>query len=187
MAEAPTAIDSSLRSFIPPDVKNIKLNKDYFKPVINKIAQVLPKEEIFRLFTSVAEQAGGTPEFPFCVVDGSILDASQAVDVLETYTDTNNPRWSALYQVASKEAFKALVWVEVGFEGFENFAKSPAAESWTASGYDFTPENRALMLTEGKEIYKSRLERFTHYRSSHAVPKDLFDTYHLESLLTPFK
>ena len=182
--------ESPLREYVPSGIDKIKLRNE-FTPVIARIRKYLPPQEIFRLFKSSPDETRGIPAFPYCRVDANVMDARDSVWILNKYPEilADKAEFLEIYGSGSDEAFKALVWVEIGFEGLQNFAVSPASKNWTtAVGYLLKPKDRAhKIMTSGKQLYEKCLRAFTEYKFSHEVPEDLFDKYKLLHLLDPFR
>lgn len=101
--------------------------------------------------------------------------------------ETNQPDDD--YRQAAEAAFKALVWVEIGFEGLQNLAVNRASINWTSSvGHIVTDEERARgIMTGGKELYDDCLKDFAELRVERGVDDDIFAEHGLENLLEPFK
>lgn len=93
------------------------------------------------------------------------------------------------YIEASLAAFKVLLWVEVGFQGLEKLAVSPASRNWTSGpGHHATDEARAQwILTKGAGVYKKYLQEFVGLRTQLGIAGDCFDEYRVGYLLDQFR
>jgi len=174
-----------LSYYLPKENPEVKIELwDELSPVVERISQVLPPEVLWDLFSSSPTQTGGRIVFPYCRVDNAVMIAGDYSYMFEEYGKTlsESNRW---YQAASAQAFKALVWVEIGFEGLENLAKSKASVNWTtAVGHFVDDEQRATrIMTTGKEMYEECLRQFVSFRRAAGVSEDLFTQYGVEYLL----
>jgi hypothetical protein len=161
--------------------------REYLHPVVENISEVLPQDEIWKLFSSTPGETSGKIAFPYCRIDAEILSARDSVWSIDKYKWTGKKAEST-YSMGSEAAFKALVWVEIGFGGLEHLAYSDASTGWTSGiGHIMTNEERAKkILTKGKDMYNECLTTFTKFRMRNKKREDLFTIYNLEQLLEPF-
>lgn len=155
-------------------------------PVIERISRYLPEEEVRRRFTSAPQSTGGISRFPYFRVDLPPLYIGR------DYLDDPGPISEEIqdyYNNASNYAMEAILWVEIGFQGLENLAVSPASKNWTTNvGHFVDDKQRAKgIMTEGKKVYDSFLRKFAQFRTSHGITDDCFAKFHLEHLLDKWK
>jgi len=174
---------SILEIFVPPKTGEIILNDD-LAAVIERISEVLPAEAVWRYFSSSPSETGGIKEFPYCRIDGLMYAAHQYMGGIEELKAMGGD-FDHAYKGATETAMKILLWVEVGFQGLENLAKSPASKNWTSGvGHSATDSERELKInTEGKKMYQAFLTRFITFRRNFKMSGDCFDEYKLEHLL----
>jgi len=170
------------------EVRAVTLNEELF-PVVERISKFIPPTEIWRLFSSSPSETGGKATFPYSRIDSSVIVARDYAYLLRKYgTQRDESKYKEWYRIGSEQAFEALVWVEIGFEGLENLAHSPASRNWTSEvGHHVTPEERAIgIMTDGKQMYEKCLKSFVGYRQENNIHDDIFSQYGLEYLLEPF-
>lgn len=151
-------------------------------PVVGKISQFLPREVIWDLYSSSPEQTGGKIVFPYCRIDSASRNAAFDVDYLRDYRNSlTDEKFKEIYNSASLQAFKALVWVGIGFQGLENLAESKASSNWPRSTKNL---DRFVAM---RELYRAKLRLFTAFREEEGIYNDIFSEYGLEDLLNEFK
>ncbi len=93
------------------------------------------------------------------------------------------------YLNASLIALRVVLWVEVGFQGLEKLAVSPASKNWTSGpGHHATDEERARgILTRGAKLYRECLGQFVDFRTREGITGDCFSRYGVEYLLNQFR
>lgn len=181
---------SPLQRFVPENqiASKIDLEED-LHPIVIRLARRLPDDKIWSFFSSTPGETGGRIVFPYFRVDSGLLVARDSIYMLEHYSNTPES-FSEGYQDASKAAFRALIWVEVGFEGLENLAKSPASINWTCEvGHFVIPKQRGIgIMSGGKQLYDDCLRKFADFRQKHRdeIGQDVFVEYESEDLLIPF-
>lgn len=178
-----------LSCFIPEDRRGetIELREDLI-PVIERISRVLPTDKIWEFYSSQPNETRGKVTFPYYRVDKSLAVVCQGyLYMLKTYNPTPE-KYLEWYRLASLIAIESLLWVEVGFEGLENLAKSPASRNWTiAVRYSVSDEERAVrILAEGAELYRECLAEYARFRTEQGITEDYFAEYNVEHLLNPF-
>lgn len=177
------------RSFPPKENALVELEED-LAPVIDKIAHFLPPEVIWDLYSGYPSQEGGISVFPYCRVDSAVINAEGNIRTLIKFESRlDNSKRKEIYDFACKLAFKALVWVEIGFEGLDNLAESDASRNWTEGvGHFLSTEERAkLIKTNGRELYDRCLRSFAEFREQHQLKDDLFSKFNLERLLDKYR
>lgn len=184
-----TIESAPLQQFAPKPSGDIRIEyQQYLQPVVDRIAKVLPKDVIWDLYASSPTETGEQIRFPYCRVDNAIILARDAVWGINHF-NIEGPKLASWYDRAQKQAFKALVWVEVGFQGLENLASSPASRNWTSAvGHTVTPQQRARrIMTSGKKLYDECLTSFAAFRNERGFTDDMFTEYKLGYLLDRFK
>lgn len=156
--------------------------------VVNNLRRRLEPEQIWELFASSPRATGGKIRFPYCRVDSSVGIASEALSLIvdNSCIEITENEW---YKMASKNAFRALLWVEVGFEGLDNLAVSSASRSWTSAvGHSVSDEERTERIKkEGREMYQDCLRRFIEFRKNAGITYDIFTQNGAEDLLGIYK
>jgi len=151
-----------LQKFAPPESSGKQVQYDEsLLPVVERIARVLPKEKVWEYFYD--DKYG----FPYLRGNLSLILID---DYLELHVaERDSAEW---YKSMSEEALKVLVWVEIGFEGLDNLAASPASRNWES------------IKTHGRSQYEERLRRFADFRKTYpGKDTDCFAQYGLEYLL----
>lgn len=163
--------------------EQVEINESLL-PVVDRMSQYVPVEELRQWFTSEPQETGGVRRYPYCRVDSELLVCRDRIRL------TNLPQMIGgqkiiHYSQASNHAMLAVLWVEIGFQGLENLAKSPASKNWTSGvGHFVSAEEReAGILSGGKDLYESVLREFVRLRKVQGVTDDCFTEYHLEHLL----
>jgi hypothetical protein len=135
-------------------------------------------------FSSTSSETGGVIVFPYSRVDASVVIARDYVWMIDHFSATGD-KLAEYYQSATIQAFEALVWVEIGFQGLQNLAKSRASVNWTtAVGHHVTDEQRAMgIMTSGKKMYDECLGCFVSFRKRSGITEDIFSKYNLTYLL----
>ncbi len=154
-------------------------------PVIERIVGVLPRDVVWNLYSSDPYNTHKTIQFPYCRVDAEVILARDISKLLDSESEKLSQAGRKLYDMACVSAFKALVWVEIGFEGIENLAKSPASRNWTSGVGHFASDQereREIMKTD-KPMYKDYLSGFMTLRSKFGITDDYFNQYGVEYLL----
>ncbi len=180
--------ESLLNQFVPPDGREeeIELTEELL-PVLERISEVIPPDKIWELFSSSPSETGGRIVFPYSRVDAAVISSRDLIYILTNYNLTEE-KLQENYRRASVSALEALTWVEIGFQGLENLAISPASKNWTSAvGHHVTDKERAIgIMTGGKKLYEGCLREFVRYRSQQGITNDCFTEYGLEYLLEPF-
>jgi len=164
--------------------------RDELAPVVERISQVLPPELLWDLFSSTPSETDERIVFPYCKPDSKVLTAGSNIDLLlslgHEYGDGAYDEW---YKRATRRVFSALVWVEIGFEGLENLARSRASVSWTLGVKKFVDDDQRAreIMTSGKKMYEECLKYYASFREKFGVGEDFFTQYKVEYLLEKFK
>jgi len=173
-----------LQRFVPPEAvgKQVEIQESLL-PVIERIAKVLPVEKVWEYFASAPSETNGVIVFPYCRVNSELFEIRDAESVFDiAQNDGNVEETKKYYQHMSESALKVLLWVEVGFEGLENLAVSPASSNWGASRK--AGSRVKLIMTDGKELYDKNLTSFVTLRHSYPEKNtDCFAQFRLEHLL----
>ncbi len=179
-----------LEQFIPQELEGAKIDIQYdLTDVVERLSQVLPPHRIWGLFSSNPNETGGIVTFPYSRVDTTVISARDLIWTINYFKDTLTVEdISNLYLKGSIEAFEAVTWIEIGFQGLHNLAISEASKNWTTDvGHHPTAEERAQrIMTTGKKMYDACLVTFTRYRNENNMKGDYFEEYGLEYLLDPF-
>lgn len=177
-------MSENLKGFVPAEAsgKPVRLVEDLL-PVVERIARVLPAEKVWQYFASAPSATGGITKFPYLRVNACLQGIMNNLGLFRLAEKENNSDdKKKFYQKMSEHAQKVLVWVEVGFEGLENLAVSPASVSWEM-GTDVASRAEKIM-TDGKQYYNKQLRSFVAFRNSYPdKDADCFAQYHLEPLL----
>lgn len=181
--------ESGLFQYIPRDVLGnaIELQTD-LTDVVDRLSRILPPDKLWEFFSSAPRETGGNIVFPCCRVDSSLLVVRDRIRLLQ-YPDIKAEERIEHYDFAARYAFKAVTWVEIGFEGLENLAHSRASKSWTAGiGLLLTDEARAeKIMTQGVLLYRDCIKTFADYRLQKGISNDYFRKYGVEPLLSNFQ
>ena len=76
-------------------------------PVVSRLADVIPADVLWELFSSFPSETGGKVLFPYCRVDASLITAKDNIDLLRV-PDRN---FDKLYKKTSELVFKVLIWI----------------------------------------------------------------------------
>lgn len=178
-----------LAGYIPEGKKGEKIKLwEYLAPVVGRISQILPPPKVWGFFSSTPGETGGEIVFPYSRVDSLLIESRDYIYLLTNYENSQR-KTEKYYAAASLSAFRALVWVEIGFQGLENLAKSRASVNWTSGvGHFVNDEERAIgIVTRGAKLYKDCLGDFVKFRSQQGITTDCFTEYRVEYLLDPFR
>jgi len=179
----------SLANFLPKKDSGVEIEiREELAPVVERISTILPPDVLWELFSSTPGETEGRVVFPYLRVDSAVITARDIVYLLEQHGKYSPEEFQRRYRRGSKRAFEALVWVEIGFQGLENLAKSPASKNWTlAVGPPVNAEERAKgIMTTGKEMFDACLTEFARFRREKGVKDDYFTQYGVEYLLDSF-
>ena len=182
--------DNDLMAYLPKQDLGVevKVRKQY-APIIQRVSKVIPDELLWTLFSSAPSETGGKIEFPYSRVDSAVINTRDIVWMLDEFRENySSEGFNELYEKGCNQAFKALLWVEVGFQGLENLAKSPASKNWTTGvGHCVNDKERAEgIMTEGKKLYNDCLSKFAQFRKGEEIANDRFSQYQVEYLLDNF-
>ncbi|MBU1085481.1 MAG: hypothetical protein ABIJ43_02445 [Candidatus Beckwithbacteria bacterium] len=181
----------NLNGFIPdqdPGVR-IELRKELF-PVIERISRIIPPKLVWELFSSKPGQIKRRIVFPRLRVDTVILSTDDGISLSKFYEKKEKWEKSAeWYKWSSQQVFKALLWVEVGFQGLENLANSPASKNWTSGIGNFVnaQERAEGIMFKGKLMFNDCLRNFIEFRDQREIDNDIFTQYKVEYLLDPYR
>ncbi len=182
--------ETDLHSYLPREGLSAKIEiRQELAPVVERISEIIPHDLVWQIFSSEPIETGGRIIFPYSRVDSSVRFAGNTVKMLNKfrseYSEKEFKKWC---EKACIEAFEALLWVKVGFQGLENLATNPASRNWTSVGRFLTPNERAEeIMTEGKEFFDSHLRAFVQFRTEEGITDDYFSQYNVEYLLEEFK
>jgi hypothetical protein len=167
-----------LEGYIPADIPKTDIElRPFLQPVVDNLSTVLPPEKIWDLYASDPRTTGGVINFPYCRVDNALFTVQERIELLDD-SRPSDPRSAQGYDIACNAALKAAAWVEIGFEGLENFANSPASVSWTYS---------RDILRDGATFYQHSLQTFAQFRIDHGITDDCFTQNGAEDLLKKFE
>jgi hypothetical protein len=179
-----------LNEYAPQELKGANLDLQHdLAEVVQRLSQVLPPNKIWELFSSTPQETGGRIVFPYSRVDSCLIVARDSIWMLDHYKGQLTPEEiSEVFLRGSNQAFEAVTWVEIGFQGLQNLAVSDASRNWTSGvGHRVTDEERAeRIMISGKEMYHDFLSSFAMYRKDNNMGGDLFEEFGLEHLLEPF-
>ena len=160
---------SGLDKFVPQKLRTAEVEiDDELTDVVTRIGKVLPEKLIWEYFSSKPNETSGVIRFPYCRVDTEIIAGNDWIYNVEMYS-SNQASFEKYYEQVSLSAMMVLVWVEVGFQGLQNLAVSPASVNWTSGvGYHVTDEVRAeRIMSRGKIMYDDFIEEFSKLRREH--------------------
>lgn len=182
--------ESQLRNFVPARLKGEVELRDEFAPVIARIAAVLPPMEVFRLFASTAGETGGRIIFPFISYGSSLGIVRNCTDPgallrLDGPDKLPKRRQKYFYKMASEEALKILLWIQIGYGNFRNFENGLVGDMDWADRAKQGSTERMLAIRKEHRMFDEGIHGFAEYRFLNPHPADLFDKYGLEYLLTP--
>ena len=179
-----------LNAFLPKKDLGVKIEiEEELAPVVERISKIIPPDLLWDIFSSTPEETGGRITFPYSRVDIAVINTRDTVYLLEKFGKKYSPEeFQEWYRRGSKQAFEALVWIEIGFQGLENLAKSPASKNWTSAvGHSVNAEERAKrIMTTGKEMFDECLKEFVRFRKKEGIKDDYFTQYGVEYLLDRF-
>lgn len=177
-----------LKGFVPKDQDGVEVDAD-LETVVERISTLIPQDILYEMFSSSPNETGGQSRFPYCRVDSQLIVSRNWVEIFERYGAKDQEDFKRIYEAAANSAFKAIVWVEIGFEGLDNLAESSASKNWTSGvGHFVNDQQRAEGIkTTGREMYYQMLSRFVQFRDANHVEGDIFDTYRAEGLLDKFR
>ncbi|MCG2691371.1 hypothetical protein L6272_00940 [Microgenomates group bacterium] len=181
-------IPFSLNAFLPKKDFGVKVEiREELAPIVERMSTILPPNVLWELFSSDPAATGKKIVFPYLRVDHAVINARDVVLRLKNKGDIMLPEeYQERYEKGSRQAFAALLWVEIGFQGLENLAKSSASTNWTA-GYNNDPDERAKgIMTTGKEMFDKCLKEFVEFRQKKGIKDDYFSQYGVEYLLDSF-
>lgn len=180
----------SLNAFLPKKDLGVKIEiEEELTPVVERISKIIPPDLLWDIFSSTPEETGGRITFPYSRIDMAVINSRDTVYLLEEFGKNFSPEeYQKWYRRGCKQAFEALVWVEIGFQGLENLAKSPASKNWTSAvGHFVTAEQRAEgIMTTGKEMFDECLKEFVRFRQKEGIKDDYFSQYKVEYLLDSY-
>lgn len=174
--------------WIPEGLGHVVVQDDLLNIVIVINEQTsLVKQDIFNLFSSSQAETGGEIRFPYCRVDGEILLATNNSYLLE-FSEPGSEAHDKYYNLTSAAVFKMFVWVEIGCQGFDNFADSESSKNWTRKGAHRLPREEQIRLikSKGRDAYSDAIIRFRSYKQSIGITDDIFTNYGLGDLLSKF-
>lgn len=177
-----------LERFIPEGSEHrIIVLDEELAPVIARIAEVIPDNIIFELFSSRFGERGEKTAFPVCRVDIMLIVCRDEIQMILRPNIYNLTQAEIVegYRRASQAAMKALLWVKVGFQGLPNYALSPDSVSWTAGPEHFVSaqERARWICTKGADMYRESLGKFARYRKRKKIQNDCFTRRGIEYLL----
>ena len=153
-----------LSGYVPQEARDkapVEVDEDLFS-IVERIARVLPPEKVWKWFSSTPGETGGEIRFPYARIDALTLASEITIHTLTTYPPTNPEEFEKEYEEAASYALQALIWVEIGFQGLENLAKSLASRNWTSAvGHFVDDKQREIgIMTTGREMYMRCLRNF---------------------------
>lgn len=164
---------SELQKFAPAETsgKQVIFNESLL-PVVARIAEFLSSEKVWEFFSSTAEQTGGVIHFPYLRANAMLQSIQNNLTLIQNADAHATDNIQKYYQRMSECAMRALLWVDVGFEGIEHLAISPASRNWES------------IETHGKQQYEQSLKIFANFRKTYlGKDTDCFSKYGLEYLL----
>ena len=180
----------SLEGYVPDKKPNEKLElRSDLLPVVSRISEIIPPSLVWIFYSSAPNETGGRIIFPYHRVDTSLTESRDyTVHIRRSDSIEKSRRY---YKLASTEAFKTLLWVEIGFQGLSNLLKSPAARNWSVlgSGSYSEDDNEEIIekrYKQAKKLYENCLGEFAKYRKEKNIEDDLFSQFKAENLIYPF-
>lgn len=181
--------DSKKISCVEPaeEKTEIEIRED-LTHVVDRIKKIIPENILLELFSSTKNETGGKIIFPYCRVDSAVIVASNCAELLTRFEKTSDDfdKW---YEMGSRSAFRALVWIEIGFQGLQNLAINRASINWTSAvGHFVNDEQRAeKIMTDGKKMLDEKIKDFVKLRNKYGIKNDIFSKYGVEYLLDPYQ
>jgi hypothetical protein len=167
-----------LRGFVPDEAK-VQLRTDpYFVEAVDRIIKVLSPELIWKFFSSTPEENNGIPLFPYGRPD---MEITRCSSYMELY---NQGLKKEYYDSACLSALKALIWMEIGFDGLEEFAKSPEAQAWPLALHKISSNGEPD--GQGEYTYNVFFKKFAELRRKLGITDDYFGQLGCEYLLDKF-
>ena len=183
-------LDNNLMRYIPKQDLGAEVEvREEYALVVQRISEVIPDNLLWKIFSSIPNETRGRIIFPYSRIDSALIVARDYADLLESSRERISPeKFKEWYDSGCIQAFEALLWVEIGFQGLENLAKSLASKNWTSGvGHSVNDEERAQrIMTEGNKLYNECLSKFAQFRRKEGITDDYFGQYKVEHLLERF-
>jgi len=129
-----------------------ELNLDgAYADVVFRLGKVLPLHVMLDWFSSRPNETGGKAKYPYKRIDINLVSISDLLKLIEIKKKDREKR--ERYEQASIIMAKILTWIDIGWNGIENFASNPdATRSWTTGpGHFRNGEERArYIVSEGR-------------------------------------
>lgn len=179
-----------LRDYVPKDLSssNIEFQDDLLH-IIRRIAKTIPSKSVWEFFSSSPQETGGKINFPYFRVDKTLSTMNIDIYIL-TKMSPNPEEDKEVYNQLSSLALQTILWVDVGFEGLENLARSKASVNWTTGVGHFpeSDEKRAEGIIEyGNVVYPKTIRKFERLRNKLKISDDCFSNFNLDYLLDKFR
>lgn len=141
------------------------------------------------MFPSSPGETSGRSKFPYCRVDSQLRASKNWISVLKKFGAKDQEDFKKIYEAAAIAAFKAVVWIEFGFQDLDNLAVSPASKNWTGGvGHFVNDQQRAVRNKDSRQkMYEEALSKFVQFRDANKVEDDIFDKYKAGDLLDKFR
>lgn len=159
-----------------------------YADVVYRLGQTLPLDVMFDWFSSTPNETGGKAKFPYQRIDSNLIVAKDYLYLIDRVKEDGKRK--EYYEQATRSVARALIWIDIGWGGLENFASNPnATVNWTSGpGHSADAEGRARwIVTEGREWIDKVVGEYNQARSTYN-PKfggnDVFRKYRIEHLLT---
>jgi hypothetical protein len=154
-----------------------------------RLLAVFPQSVVVDFFTNHKGSTRGRERFPYCRVDTALILCRDCIESIKIGGLTKK-EIQGEYERASLFIFRAIVWVEIGFEGLDNLAQSKASRNWTNGVGSWPNDNEKRierLKTIGRKDYNETLREFVEFRNSMGVTEDIFTEYGVEDLLDQFR
>jgi len=138
-------------------------------PILRKIQDQFPVEE-----GDFVIEKGGRKFSPALEVDGALWEAR----TLLSEAERNSKEWERKYNKAAELVWKLLLWIEIGFGGFDNYTRHPTAVDFTigiGSPLGDPEKQKKELEKDGKEFYQKVLGEFFSFRCRYGISRDIFE------------
>jgi len=159
-----------------------------YTDVVYRLGQALPIDVMFDWFSSTPDQTGGKAQFPYQRIDSNLVSIRNCLGFMERAKEDGEKK--KYYEQVTGQVARTLSWIDIGWNGLENFASNPdATVNWT-SGPDHSADAEARarwIVTEGKQWIDQVVEKYKKARSTYDRKfggNDVFRKYKIEHLLS---
>lgn len=151
-----------------------------FQPILDRINQYIPFNLIVEFFTSDPLSTGGQRRFPYFRVDEAISLINDNISLSETYkTQERIEKEKEKYKKAALYVMRLLLWIDVGIQGWVNYADCSFANSSHRIKLD--------EVNKTNQWHRETIVKFIRYRNDNSISDDCFVQYGVERLLEGYQ